>query len=515
MSRKRTPKFDQDYISSLAGDLTAPAEEHAPTVSADDSEIADAIAPLIDDTQIPGVIVPTKATDQFRVGLELIHHYDNNPRIATHNPDAIQSLAWSIFTTGLINPITITKRPHEAHFIVAKGGNGRLRALNHIVEHYDNLVSQLPEGTSPRPLTDFSRPTTRFEPYTSEIAIFEAHLDENLEREDTLWADTAHALITLKAMTEQVVGKVLSQREFGKSLEDSGRFKKIRSLETISRASFTMSHLGPVINTFPRALAHTNNSLVLLRQTHRDCMILMSTYYNADSRDPFDTLCLEWTNQFVNQTPPPSTEPNLFAAELSAHWIAETEKSIGLDESTAITVWTNHRANRPGGTAFRHADWNSLLVPTETTLTEPTTQQPHTEPESTATSGSTSQDHSATVEATENNLDSDETAGNGATAHAVRQRVTRIERLHQLRTSMHQWRQVHANTTLPQPVLDLVEHIANEDEHPLLTFLSSAHQDAATQSLARELITFMRVLVAHGTESADSDTAPTDDPPSE
>lgn len=507
MSRKRKPKFDQDYISSLAGDLQSPA----PHAEADDQPqsnadqvVNDPLPHLIEDAQIPGVIIPQKSTDQFRVDLKQIHHYDNNPRIAAHDPEAIQSLAWSIFTTGLINPITITKRPQEAHFIVAKGGNGRLRALNYIVDSYDELSERLPQGTTPRPITDFSRPSTRFEPYVSELAIFEAHLDENLEREDTLWADTAHALITLRAMTEQSIGKELSHREFGKLLEESGRFKKIRSLETISRASFTMTHLGPVITTIPRALAHTNNSLVLLRQTHRDCMILHSTFTDASSPDTFNALCLQWTQSFVNKDPAPPTEPALFAAELSGHWISQTEKVIGLDEKTAATIWTNHRNNRPGGAAFRHADWTTLLTPIAEAAPEPTRDSAPVEPED-----APALDHSTTTEPISTNSEQGEATSNGATAPTLRQRVTRTERLHQLRTSMSQWRQTHANLDLPQPVLDLVEHIANEDEHPLLTFLSSAHQEAATKSLAQELITFLRVLSAHGAEAA-HDLAPTE-----
>ncbi len=498
--RRHAPKFDDDYLTSLA-QSGAPASTPDPTPATDNQDYT-GITQMLEETPIPGVIIPTERNDQFRVNLEHIHSYDNNPRLASHADDAIQSLAWSIFTSGLINPISITKRPHEAHFIVAKGGNGRLRALNYIVDNYDALAQQLPEGTQPRPRPEFAKPITRFEPFESEMTIFEAHLDENLEREDTIWADTAHGLTTLKNLMEAQQGSRMSNRDFARRLEESGRFKKIRSLESIGRALFTTTQLAPVIQWNPRVLTNGHNSIGLLRQIHRDCQIVYCTFKQSESPDEFNALCIEWTKQFCDTNP--NEDPNTFAAELTAHWILCVQDAIGLDDETAHTVWTNLGSKKPGGNAFKLPAWDMLLTPI------PTEQPPNQDP---TASTETPDDPIASDGNTDEAPSPGTSSADGATSTPVRQRVSRTERMTQLRSSMASWRQAHAELDLPQPVSALVEHITSqaETQDPLLNFLAHAHTQPATEHLAKELITFMRVLVAHSIESAtnEQDPAPT------
>jgi hypothetical protein len=71
----------------------------------------------------------------IEVDIEAIQPYDLNPR-RQENPEFFARLCDSIFQQGLDNPIPITRRPGATGYMVAAGGNTRLKALKWCHQHY-------------------------------------------------------------------------------------------------------------------------------------------------------------------------------------------------------------------------------------------------------------------------------------------------------------------------------------------------------------------------------------------
>ena len=68
-----------------------------------------------------------RAECHVELTIDEIRPYEHNPRRA--NNAKFDDIKESIRTSGLRSPLTVTRRPSEAHFIVDAGGNTRLLAL--------------------------------------------------------------------------------------------------------------------------------------------------------------------------------------------------------------------------------------------------------------------------------------------------------------------------------------------------------------------------------------------------
>jgi len=165
--------------------------------------------------------------------LEQIRPYDRNPR-RERNPryDEIKDSIHA--QSGLNNPLTITRRPGAAHYMVESGGNTRLGILN-------ELYRETGDET-------FFRIHVLFRPWQSETHVLAAHLIENEKRGDMLFIDKALAVRELKTMFESEDGTQYSFRQLTQRLRDAGYAV---DLNLLSRMDYAVEVLLPLI---PEAL---------------------------------------------------------------------------------------------------------------------------------------------------------------------------------------------------------------------------------------------------------------------
>ena len=143
---------------------------------------------------------------QIELGVDDIRSYEHNPRRA--NNAKFGEIKESIRSTGIRNPLTVTRRPGEQHFIVEAGGNTRLLAVQQLWA----------ETRDPR----FEKLTVVFRPWQSEGHVLVAHLIENEQRGELTFWDKANGVLSLKARFEEEKGRTLSLRQLEDELKAAG-----------------------------------------------------------------------------------------------------------------------------------------------------------------------------------------------------------------------------------------------------------------------------------------------------
>jgi ParB family protein of integrating conjugative element (PFGI_1 class) len=143
---------------------------------------------------------------QIELSIDEIHPYENNPRRAANAK--FDDIKESIRTSGLRTPLTVTRRPGEAHFIVEAGGNTRLRALRELwSETHDSRFHKL---------------VVLFRPWRSESHVLTSHLIENEQRGEMTFWDKACGIVGLKARLEAEQDRSLSLRPLEDALHALG-----------------------------------------------------------------------------------------------------------------------------------------------------------------------------------------------------------------------------------------------------------------------------------------------------
>lgn len=160
-----------------------------------------------------------------------IKTYEHNPRTAD-NPE-YPRLKDSIRTRrGLTTPLTVTKRPGEALYTIAAGGNSRLKALKELAEETGDEA--------------FTRVTCRFAPWESECQVFANHLIENDVRGTMSFGDKARAILEWRGLYEGTHPgeSELSHRALVERLAESG-YRVHQSLLTrlLHAAEWLVPHL--------------------------------------------------------------------------------------------------------------------------------------------------------------------------------------------------------------------------------------------------------------------------------
>ena len=153
----------------------------------------------------PGASGP-QLVSTIRLKVTDVAVYKRNPRQATH--ERIAELKESIRANGIEQIVTVTKRPNQKQYVVAKGGNTRLLAAQALYED-----ARLPEFL----YRDFLCVE-----YPGEARLLAAHLRENDQRADLCFWDKANGYLALKLDVEKELGRTLSLREFSKMLADDG-----------------------------------------------------------------------------------------------------------------------------------------------------------------------------------------------------------------------------------------------------------------------------------------------------
>ena len=168
--------------------------------------------------------LPPQIDCQLDLLVDEIKPYERNPRRA--NNAKFDEIKESIRVSGIRNPITVTRRPSESHFIVEAGGNTRLAAIQQLWT----------ETKEPR----FQKITVMFRPWCSESHVLTAHLAENDQRSELTFWDKANGVVALKAELEHENGRQLSLRELE---EDLKRLGLPVDRTTLSRFQFVTSKL--------------------------------------------------------------------------------------------------------------------------------------------------------------------------------------------------------------------------------------------------------------------------------
>lgn len=148
---------------------------------------------------------PTEPTPMV-LAINRIQEYDHNPR--RERNEAYERIKGSIRQRGFVGALPITRRPGDALYIVAEGGNTVLHCVKELYT----------ETEDPR----FHTVQCIFEPWVSESETLIAHLVENDARGDLIFIDRAQAVHDLRSLLEHETGQRLSTRELASSLRQRG-----------------------------------------------------------------------------------------------------------------------------------------------------------------------------------------------------------------------------------------------------------------------------------------------------
>ena len=168
---------------------------------------------------------------QIELRVDEIRPYEHNPRRV--NNAKFAEIKESIRTTGIRNPLTVTRRPGEKHFIVEAGGNTRLLAIQQLWA----------ETRDPR----FEKMTVLFRPWRSEGHVLVAHLIENEQRGEMTFWDKANGVLALKAQLEEEKGRTLSLRQLEEELKAAGFPVNTATLAHYAYATARLRILGDAV----------------------------------------------------------------------------------------------------------------------------------------------------------------------------------------------------------------------------------------------------------------------------
>jgi ParB family protein of integrating conjugative element (PFGI_1 class) len=232
--------------------------------------------PLGDNAEIEASAEPS----WIWVNVTEIHTYECNPRRCPNQEyDRIKA---SIRTQGLDQPLAITRRPGERHYLPCAGGNTRLKILQELYaesedEHFLNV-------------------RCLYRPWVEESQVLLAHLRENELRGNLSFIDKAHAVLEAKRLLEsEMSDSPISQRRLAKLITDRGLSI---SHSMISKMSYAVERLLPLI---PQALGAGMGKpqvekLNTLERTCRQLWHHRALGSEAEFDDTFAVLCRRYDN---------------------------------------------------------------------------------------------------------------------------------------------------------------------------------------------------------------------------
>ncbi|MFO7543364.1 MAG: ParB N-terminal domain-containing protein [Thiobacillus sp.] len=183
-----------------------------------------------------------------------VHFYERNPRKA--NNEAYAELKESIRVNGILQPLTVTKRPGETHYILYAGGNTRLQAIRELWE----------ETTDPK----FRETRVIIKAWRGEASVLLAHMAENTQRNDMTFWDRANGTLEIKRQMEEESGKTLSHREFEAEIKRFGLQTDLRTLSMYRFAVEKIADVGPWLSGLAVRAIQPRLNLLLKLANHHD-----------------------------------------------------------------------------------------------------------------------------------------------------------------------------------------------------------------------------------------------------
>lgn len=166
----------------------------------------------------------------MQVSIDEIDFFEKNPR-HSHDPEMYAQIKESIRASGVQQPVHITKRPNANKYVLAQGGNTRLK-----------IVKELYEETGE---SRFSQMPCIYTEYTNDENILIAHLIENEQRADMSFWDKASAYAELRDVFEIKQGnRKLSHRVLEGLFKEQGISITFSKLATYLFASSALFGLG-------------------------------------------------------------------------------------------------------------------------------------------------------------------------------------------------------------------------------------------------------------------------------
>ena len=145
---------------------------------------------------------------------------------------SFEAIKESIRERGVIQRIVVTKRPGSDRFVLAQGGNTRLRCLRELQEETGNRK--------------FATTLCEFRVWTTESDLLIGHCIENELRGNLTWHERAHMICNLQALLQEQEGATLSIRKF----ESAAREKGVRVNQAhVQLYRYTVDRLDSVLKT--------------------------------------------------------------------------------------------------------------------------------------------------------------------------------------------------------------------------------------------------------------------------
>lgn len=159
-----------------------------------------------------------------------IKPYSRNPR-RSKNPN-YEQIKESIRVKGLLNALTVTRRPGDEDYTIYGGGNTRLDILQQFAELFPGNPLYVPI-------------TVIYRTWRTESEVIAAHLVENEVRGDITFWDRAMGLMSLKQELEAESGKMLSANEVRTKAAEQGWKLSRETLLLYVFATERLAAVGP------------------------------------------------------------------------------------------------------------------------------------------------------------------------------------------------------------------------------------------------------------------------------
>ena len=151
-------------------------------------------------------VPPVAETMMFPIAIDQIDEYEGNPRFY-ENPE-FQAIKESIRECGVIQRIVVTKRPGSDRFVLAQGGNTRLRCLRELYTETGDkkLATTLCE----------------YRVWTNEANLLVGHAIENELRGNLTWHERSHMICNLQSLLEEQRGEQMTARDYAETARAMG-----------------------------------------------------------------------------------------------------------------------------------------------------------------------------------------------------------------------------------------------------------------------------------------------------